>query len=115
MRGHHEIWEEVETRLAVWHGAEALMMISGYAANEGLLSTVIEPQDWVASDEFNHASIIDGLRLSKAERFVYRHNDLDHVLEGRLAAGRRHARKPPTLSGYRIVFSAWKRIRVRLY
>jgi 8-amino-7-oxononanoate synthase len=84
LRGHHEIWEEVETRLAEWHGAEAaLMMTSGYAANEGLLSTVIEPQDWVASDELNHASIIDGLRLSKAERFIYRHNDHDHMLEGR--------------------------------
>ena len=83
LRGHHEIWEEVETRLAQWHGAEAaLMMTSGYVANEGLLSTVIGSLDWVASDEYNHASIIDGLRLSKAERFVYRHNDYGHLVEG---------------------------------
>ncbi len=83
LRGHHEIWEEVEARLAEWHGAEAaLMMTSGYVANEGLLSTVIEPQDWVASDEFNHASIIDGLRLSKAERFIYKHADDSHFLVG---------------------------------
>jgi 8-amino-7-oxononanoate synthase len=83
LRGHHEIWDEVETRLAEWHGAEAaLMMTSGYAANEGLLSTVIEPQDWVASDELNHASIIDGLRLSKVERFVYRHNDDKELWNG---------------------------------
>jgi 8-amino-7-oxononanoate synthase len=83
LRGHHEIWDEVEARLADWHGAEAaLMMTSGYVANEGLLSTVIEPQDWVASDEFNHASIIDGLRLSKAERFVYRHNAEMQYLDG---------------------------------
>jgi len=76
LRGHHEIWDEVETRLAEWHGAEAaLMFTSGYIANEGLLSTVIEPQDWVASDEFNHASIVDGIRLSKAEKFIFRHND----------------------------------------
>src|SRR5207245_190951 len=67
LRGQHPIWEEVETALARWHGAEAaLMLTSGYAANEGLLSTIIEPQDWVASDALNHASIIDGLRLSRA-------------------------------------------------
>ncbi|MCI0379493.1 MAG: 8-amino-7-oxononanoate synthase [Gemmataceae bacterium] len=76
LRGHHEIWDEVETRLAEWHNAEAaLMMSSGFMANLGLLSTVIEPSDWVASDECNHASLIDGIRLSKAETFVYRHND----------------------------------------
>ncbi len=87
LRGHHEIWDEVETRLAEWHGAEAaLMMTSGYAANEGLLSTIIEPQDWVASDELNHASIIDGLRLSKAERFVFGHNDQNHLFNGWQAA-----------------------------
>src|SRR5262249_44827736 len=54
LRGHHPVWEEVESALAAWHGAEAvLMMTSGYAANEGLLSTVIEPSDWVATDELN--------------------------------------------------------------
>ncbi|MCI0456597.1 MAG: aminotransferase class I/II-fold pyridoxal phosphate-dependent enzyme, partial [Gemmataceae bacterium] len=84
LRGHHPIWEEVETALAAWHGAEsALMLTSGYVANEGLLATVIEPHDWVASDRLNHASIIDGLRLSRAERFVYDHLDLNH-LEGGL-------------------------------
>jgi 8-amino-7-oxononanoate synthase len=93
LRGHHEIWEEVETRLAEWHGAEAaLMMTSGYVANLGLLSTIVEPQDWVASDECNHASIIDGLRLTAAEKFVYRHNDDIHFLEGFCAA----ASKPST-------------------
>jgi 8-amino-7-oxononanoate synthase len=83
LRGDHPIWEEVERALARWHGAEAvLMMTSGYVANEGLLSTVIEPQDWVASDELNHGSIIDGLRLVRAERFIHRHLDLDHLETG---------------------------------
>jgi 8-amino-7-oxononanoate synthase len=77
LRGHHAIWDEVERQLADWHDCEsATMFTSGYIANEGLLSTVIGPDDWVASDEFNHASIIDGLRLTKAERFIYPHNDV---------------------------------------
>jgi 8-amino-7-oxononanoate synthase len=93
LRGHHAIWDEVEATLARWHGAEAvLMMTAGYAANEGLLATVVEAQDWVASDELNHASIIDGLRLSRAERFVYRHQDLDHLETGLAAAARTRPR-----------------------
>jgi 8-amino-7-oxononanoate synthase len=89
LRGHQAVWEEVETALARWHGAEAaLVMTSGYAANEGLLSTIIEPHDWVASDALNHASIIDGLRLAGAERFVYRHLDLDHLEAGLQAAAK---------------------------
>jgi len=84
VRGHHQVWEKVESRLAQWYGKDcaALMMTSGYAANEGLLSTVIEPHDWVASDELNHASIIDGIRLSNAEKFIFRHNDLEHLEKG---------------------------------
>src|SRR5438128_5810776 len=87
LRGHQVLWDEVETALARWHGAEAaLMLTSGYTANEGLLATVIEPHDWVASDALNHASIIDGLRLAGAERFVYRHLDLNHLEAGLRAA-----------------------------
>src|SRR5262249_44403119 len=73
----------------------ALMMTSGYVANEGLLATVIEPYDWVASDEINHASIIDGLRLARAERFVYRHQDLNHLESGlqQAAQGRTRERQ----------------------
>jgi 8-amino-7-oxononanoate synthase len=83
LRGHHAVWEQVESRLAAWHGAAAaLVMSSGYAANEGLLSTIIGSDDWVASDQLNHASIIDGLRLSRAERFVYGHSDLNQLADG---------------------------------
>jgi 8-amino-7-oxononanoate synthase len=83
LRGHRPIWDEVEATLAQWHGEDtALMFPSGYTANEGLLSTVIGPDDWVASDQFNHASIIDGLRLSRARRFIYRHNDLAQLENG---------------------------------
>jgi 8-amino-7-oxononanoate synthase len=94
LRGNHAIWPEVESTLAQWHAADtALMFTSGYTANEGLLNTIIEPNDWVASDQLNHASIIDGLRLSKAERFVYRHNDLDHLEQGLRQAVRAQARR----------------------
>jgi 8-amino-7-oxononanoate synthase len=74
--GHHPIWEQVEAELARWHGAEAaIVMTSGYVANQGLLSTVIEADDWAASDSFNHASIIDGLKLTRP-LFIFPHRDL---------------------------------------
>lgn len=80
LRGQHPIWDEVEARLAAWHGAEAtLVMTSGYAANEGLLASVIESNDTVFSDQHNHASMIDGLRLSRAEKVIFAHNDLDDL------------------------------------
>jgi 8-amino-7-oxononanoate synthase len=83
LRGDHPLWREVESALAAWHGAEAaLVLTSGYAANEGLLSAVIEPGDWVATDALNHASIGDGLRLVRPRKFVFRHNDLDHLEDG---------------------------------
>jgi 8-amino-7-oxononanoate synthase len=94
LTGNHPIWEEVESLLARWHGAEStLMMTSGYAANEGLLATVIEPDDWVASDALNHASIIDGLRLARCERFVYDHCDLTHLETGMQAAAQARTTK----------------------
>ncbi len=80
LRGHHAVWEQVEAKLADWHGAEAaLMFTSGYAANEGLLSTILAAGDTIFSDQFNHASIIDGLRLSRAERVVFPHNDVNEL------------------------------------
>jgi 8-amino-7-oxononanoate synthase len=89
LRGQQFVWEEVESRLARWHGAEAaLVLTSGYVANEGLLATLIGPEDWVASDELNHASIIDGLRLTRADKHIFRHCDLDHLEGGLRAAAR---------------------------
>jgi 8-amino-7-oxononanoate synthase len=83
LRGQHPIWDGVESALAAWHGSEAaLMMTSGYAANEGLLATVVEPGDWVATDELNHACILDGLRLVRPHKFSFRHNDLNHLEDG---------------------------------
>ena len=83
LRGHHAVWDEVEAALAEWHGAEAaLMMTSGYTANEGLIGALAEPGDWVAADELSHASIMDGLRLARPRKFLFRHNDLGHLEDG---------------------------------
>ena len=83
LRGHHAVWDEVEATVAAWHGAEtALIMTSGFTANEGLIATICEPADWVAGDELNHACIAEGLRLAKCRRFAYKHNDLNHLEEG---------------------------------
>lgn len=83
LRGHHEIWDQVETELARWHGVETVqMMTSGYVANEGLLATICEPGDWVAYDELSHACIAEGLRSAKCRRYSFRHNDVAHLEEG---------------------------------
>jgi 8-amino-7-oxononanoate synthase len=91
LRGHHGIWDQVESALPAWHGCEAvLMMTSGYTANEGLISALIEPGDWVASDALNHACIVDGLRLARCRRFVFHHNDLNHLEDGLKTEATRH-------------------------
>ncbi len=90
VHGQHAIWDKVEAELASWHGCDAALIVtSGYVANEGLLATVLEPDDFVASDELNHASIVDGIRLSRAEKFIFRHNDLAHLEKGLRAAWQR--------------------------
>ena len=78
--GNMEPHERLERRLAAFHGAEsALLFGSGYLANTGIVAALARPGDVVFSDELNHASIIDGCRLAKAETFVYRHRDLEHL------------------------------------
>lgn len=78
--GNLEIFEEAEEKLAKFKGKEsALIFNSGYQANVSIISTLMKEKDVIFSDELNHASIIDGCRLSKAEVFVYRHNDVDHL------------------------------------
>ncbi len=71
---------ELETALAAWLGTEAcLAFTSGYAANVGALSALAGPGDLVVSDALNHASIIDGARLSRARVEVVPHNDAGAV------------------------------------
>jgi 8-amino-7-oxononanoate synthase len=82
LRGNRDSFVRVEQRFADFKGSEsALYFGSGYAANIGVLSTFIERNDLVYSDEHNHASIIDGIRLSRAKRIKYPHCDLDRVAQ----------------------------------
>ncbi len=84
--------EAAEHRLARFVGTpSALLFSSGYAANVGLLSSLAGPGDLVLSDRLNHASLIDGCRLSRAEVHVYRHRDAGH-LEALLRVHRPRAR-----------------------
>jgi 8-amino-7-oxononanoate synthase len=80
LSGNHERWEQLETEFAEFAGAEAALYFpSGYAANVGLLSSVLKPEDLVFSDASNHASLIDGIRLSRARKVVFPHLDLNFL------------------------------------
>jgi glycine C-acetyltransferase/8-amino-7-oxononanoate synthase len=80
----------LEDRLAAFKGSEAALLFgSGYLANVGVVSTLAGRGEVVFSDELNHASIIDGCRLSRAETFVYRHRDTEHLAWGLREAGER--------------------------
>jgi 8-amino-7-oxononanoate synthase len=66
--GNYSLYEHVETELARWKGTEAALIFnSGYTANVGIISTLVGRNDLVFSDKWNHASIIDGIILSRAE------------------------------------------------
>ena len=78
--GNMALHEELEAKLAEFKGtAAALVFNSGFQANTGILSTLAGDGDVIFSDALNHASIIDGCRLSRAKTQVYRHCDLDHL------------------------------------
>lgn len=80
LSGHSREWEELETEFAEFAGTEsALYFGSGYAANVGLLSSILQPGDIVFSDALNHASLIDGMRLSGAEKSIYPHGDMQFL------------------------------------
>jgi len=82
LRGNRDSFVRVEQQFADFKGAEAALYFgSGYAANIGVLSTFIERHDLVFSDEHNHASIIDGIRLSRAKRTKFPHCDVDRVVQ----------------------------------
>ena len=70
--------EELERDLAAFKGTEATLTFqSGFTANTGVIPTITGEQDLIVSDELNHASIIDGMRLSKAPRKIFKHADVE--------------------------------------
>jgi glycine C-acetyltransferase/8-amino-7-oxononanoate synthase len=90
--GNMQPHSRLEKRLAAFKGYEsALLFGSGYLANTGTIAALAQDGEVVFSDELNHASIIDGCRLSRAETFVYRHGDLEHLAWGLRKAGERAA------------------------
>jgi len=90
--GNMQPHSRLEKRLATFKGYEsALLFGSGYLANTGTIAALARDGEVVFSDELNHASIIDGCRLSRAETFIYRHGDVEHLSWGLRKAGERAA------------------------
>lgn len=83
LSGHAKAWDDLENEFAQFAGSEAALYFgSGYAANVGLLTSVLGKNDLVFSDELNHASLIDGMRLSGARKVIFPHVDLNALESG---------------------------------
>ena len=92
--GTQDIHKELERQIAEFFGTEdAILYSSCFDANGGLFETLLGEEDAIISDALNHASIIDGIRLCKAERYRYDNNDMADLRRG----SRR--RRPPARSG----------------
>ncbi len=91
--GTQDIHKELETKIAGYFGTDdAILYTSCFDANGGLFEVILSENDAIISDELNHASIIDGVRLCKAKRYRYRNNDMDDLrkqLEAAAADGAR--------------------------
>jgi 8-amino-7-oxononanoate synthase len=80
LSGNDHAWETLEEKLASFVGAEAAVYFSsGYMANIGLFTSIVQPDATVFSDSANHASIIDGIRLSRCRKVIFTHSDLQSL------------------------------------
>ena len=94
LSGHEVVWSDLEEEFARFAGTEAaLYFASGYAANVGLLTSLLQKDDLVFSDAHNHASLIDGIRLSGSRKIIYPHLDLDALETALRARSRESVRK----------------------
>ena len=88
--GNLELHEQLELELRDFKGSEACVLFgSGYLANTGVIAALAGSGDVILSDSLNHASIVDGCRLSRAETIVYPHGDLDALARGLQRSGGR--------------------------
>lgn len=91
--GNTSLHQQLEAELAAFKQTEAALVLNtGYMANVAALTTLVDQEDVILSDAMNHASIIDGCRLSRAQTLVYRHRDLED-LEAKLQASTRFRRR----------------------
>jgi 8-amino-7-oxononanoate synthase len=80
LTGNHAFFEETEEKIACFHGFPAATLFNcGYMANLALLSSLFTEKDTLIADLNVHASLHDGMKLSKARKFYFRHNDLQHL------------------------------------
>ncbi len=80
--GHTQEHQLLEEALARFKGAQAALVFpTGFAANLGTITALVGRGDAIFSDQYNHASLIDAARLSRAEVFIYRHNDMEHLAQ----------------------------------
>jgi glycine C-acetyltransferase len=78
--GTQDLHKELEAKIAKFHGREdAILYACCFDANAGIFEALLSSEDAIISDELNHASIIDGIRLSKAQRFRYKHRDMNDL------------------------------------
>jgi 8-amino-7-oxononanoate synthase len=95
LSGNHKIYQEAESKIAKFHQVEsALIFNSGYDANVGFFSTVPQKGDLILYDELSHASIRDGIQLSNAKSYKFKHNDLEDL--ERLIQNQRPKTQDPT-------------------
>lgn len=86
--GTSEVYLELESFIAAWKATEAALVFgSGYQANVGILTALTDDRDLIVSDELNHASIVDGCRLSRARVIIYPHLDLNRAEEALKSTG----------------------------
>merc|ERR1719167_1320048 len=81
--GTQDIHKDLEAKIAKFHGREsAILYPSCFDANAGLFEQICGPEDVILSDELNHASIIDGIRLTKSRKYRYKHKDMADLEKG---------------------------------
>jgi len=82
LNGNTVLHEQLEERLATFVGKEsALVFSTGFGVNLGVIAATVGPADLIFTDELNHASIVDGIRFSRANSIKYHHNDMDDLAQ----------------------------------